>query len=165
PPGGPCPRLQVLGRCLALAHAACAWVTASARRFLAAWTLPQLLIVTQGDLQVRGRDPRVGGDLQVRGRDPRVGGDLQVRGQDPRVGGTCLGGQTPPRLMAPPPSPAQPSSPSAYARSAAQTVLGQVLQGARLLPRDAQAPTLARATTAFGEAWMDHILARRIKFR
>ncbi|NWX39871.1 CC142 protein, partial [Steatornis caripensis] len=58
-----------------------------------------------------------------------------------------------------------PSSPSAYAAAAAQAVLGQVLRGAQLLPHDAQAPALARATTAFLEAWMDHILARRIKFR
>ncbi|XP_068005439.1 coiled-coil domain-containing protein 142 [Melanerpes formicivorus] len=57
-----------------------------------------------------------------------------------------------------------PSSPSAYAAAAAQAVLGQVLQGAQLLPRDAQAPALARVTTAFLEAWMDHILAQRIKF-
>lgn len=40
-----------------------------------------------------------------------------------------------------------------------------MLQGAQLLPRDAQAPALARVTTAFLEAWMDHILAQRIKFR
>ncbi|NXP76815.1 CC142 protein, partial [Ramphastos sulfuratus] len=58
-----------------------------------------------------------------------------------------------------------PSSPSAYAAAAVQAVLGQVLQGAQLLPRDAQAPALARVTTAFLEAWMDHILAQRIKFR
>lgn len=58
-----------------------------------------------------------------------------------------------------------PSSPSAYAAAAAQAVLGQVLQVAQLLPRDAQAPALARVTTAFLEAWMDHILAQRIKFR
>ncbi|NWY07708.1 CC142 protein, partial [Nothoprocta ornata] len=61
--------------------------------------------------------------------------------------------------------PELPSSPSEYAAAAAHTVLGQVLQGAQLLPRDAQAPTLARVTTAFAEAWMDHILARKIKFR
>ncbi|XP_064360034.1 coiled-coil domain-containing protein 142 [Dromaius novaehollandiae] len=60
--------------------------------------------------------------------------------------------------------PELPSCPSEYAAAAAQTVLGQVLQGAQLLPRDAQAPTLARVTTAFAEAWMDHILARKIKF-
>ncbi|NXS89907.1 CC142 protein, partial [Erpornis zantholeuca] len=58
-----------------------------------------------------------------------------------------------------------PSSPSAYAAAAVQAVLGQVLQGAQALPHDAQAPTLARVTTAFLEAWMDHILTRRIKFR
>ncbi|NWU95766.1 CC142 protein, partial [Upupa epops] len=61
--------------------------------------------------------------------------------------------------------PELPSSPSAYAAAAVQAVLGQVLQGAQLLPRDAQAPALARVTTAFLEAWMDHILAQRIKFR
>ncbi|NWT26434.1 CC142 protein, partial [Cardinalis cardinalis] len=58
-----------------------------------------------------------------------------------------------------------PSSPSAYAAAAVQAVLGQVLQGAQALPRDAQVPTLAQVTTAFLEAWMDHILTRRIKFR
>ncbi|NXC50565.1 CC142 protein, partial [Penelope pileata] len=40
-----------------------------------------------------------------------------------------------------------PSGPSPYAAAAAQTVLGQVLQGAQLLPRDAQVPTLARVMT------------------
>lgn len=44
-------------------------------------------------------------------------------------------------------------------------MLGQVLQGAQALPYDAQVPTLAQVITAFLEAWMDHILTRRIKFR
>lgn len=44
-------------------------------------------------------------------------------------------------------------------------MLGQVLQGARLLPRDAQAPAMAGGTTAFLEAWMEHILEHRIRFR
>lgn len=44
-------------------------------------------------------------------------------------------------------------------------MLGQVLQGARLLPRDAQVPAMARGTTAFLEAWMEHILEHRIRFR
>ncbi|XP_030921218.1 mannosyl-oligosaccharide glucosidase [Geospiza fortis] len=57
-----------------------------------------------------------------------------------------------------------PSSPSAYAAAAVQAVLGQVLQGAQALPHDAQVPTLARVTTAFLEAWMDHILTRHIQF-
>lgn len=58
-----------------------------------------------------------------------------------------------------------PSSPSEYASAAAQAVLGQVLQGLRLLPREAQEPALSQATVAFLEAWMAHILAQEIKFR
>ncbi|XP_062430807.1 coiled-coil domain-containing protein 142 isoform X2 [Rhea pennata] len=60
--------------------------------------------------------------------------------------------------------PELPSSPSEYAAAAAQTVLGQVLQGVQLLPRDSQVPTLTQVMTAFVEAWMDHILAQKIKF-
>nr|XP_031360498.1 coiled-coil domain-containing protein 142 [Lonchura striata domestica] len=50
PPGGLCPRLQVLGRCLAAVAAAHAWLTGRAGRYLAAWALPQFLLLTQGDL-------------------------------------------------------------------------------------------------------------------
>ncbi|XP_053110537.1 coiled-coil domain-containing protein 142 isoform X2 [Hemicordylus capensis] len=57
-----------------------------------------------------------------------------------------------------------PSAPSEYASAAAQTVLGQVLQGLQLLPQEAQAPALSQVTTAFLEAWMDHILAQKIVF-
>ncbi|NXW11978.1 CC142 protein, partial [Fregetta grallaria] len=52
PPGSPCLRLQVLGRCLATAQAACCWLRGRACRYLAAWALPQFLLVTQGDLQL-----------------------------------------------------------------------------------------------------------------
>ncbi|XP_033017055.1 coiled-coil domain-containing protein 142 isoform X2 [Lacerta agilis] len=58
-----------------------------------------------------------------------------------------------------------PPSPSEYASAAAQSVLGQVLLGIQLLPQDAQGPALSQVTTAFLEAWMDHILAQKIKFR
>ncbi|NXK42823.1 CC142 protein, partial [Piprites chloris] len=201
-PGGPCLRLQVLGRCLAAAAAAHAWLTGRAGRYLAAWALPQFLLLTQGDLQVLKAET-----------EQLV---LQVRGTFPEPGDTD--GDTPPEL--PPGSPWElqlcrqicgaanniqlfssdvlrmfstsckrlsaeifdqtmplgrhwrlgpraelPSTPSAYAAAAVQAVLGQVLQGAQALPRDAQAPTLARVTTAFLEAWMDHILTHRIKFR
>ncbi|XP_062991925.1 coiled-coil domain-containing protein 142 [Elgaria multicarinata webbii] len=57
-----------------------------------------------------------------------------------------------------------PTSPSEYASAAAQSVLGQVLQSLQLLPQDAQGPALSQVTTAFLEAWMDHILAQKIKF-
>lgn len=58
-----------------------------------------------------------------------------------------------------------PASPSEYASAAVQTVVGQVLQGIQLLPQEAQGPALGQVTTAFVEAWMDHILAQKIKFR
>ncbi|XP_060103429.1 coiled-coil domain-containing protein 142 [Heteronotia binoei] len=57
-----------------------------------------------------------------------------------------------------------PSSPSEYASAAAQAVLGQVLQGIQLLPHEAQEPVLGLVTTAFLEAWMEHILAQKIRF-
>lgn len=58
-----------------------------------------------------------------------------------------------------------PSSPSDYAASAAQSVIGQVLEGVQTLPEDARVPALAEAMTAFMEAWMEHILKQKIKFR
>nr|XP_020650797.1 coiled-coil domain-containing protein 142 [Pogona vitticeps] len=57
-----------------------------------------------------------------------------------------------------------PASPSEYALAAAQTVLGQVLEGIQRLPQEAQGLALSQVTTAFVEAWMDHILAQKIKF-
>ncbi|KAG2466221.1 CC142 protein, partial [Polypterus senegalus] len=57
-----------------------------------------------------------------------------------------------------------PNSPSDYASSAAQTVIGQVLEGIQPLPDEAQVPPLIEAMTAFMEAWMDHILKKKIKF-
>ncbi|XP_028809440.1 uncharacterized protein ccdc142 isoform X1 [Denticeps clupeoides] len=57
-----------------------------------------------------------------------------------------------------------PSSPSEYATSAAQSVLGQVLEGIRPLPEEAWLPALTEAMTAFMEAWMEHILKQKIKF-
>ncbi|XP_028657436.2 uncharacterized protein ccdc142 isoform X1 [Erpetoichthys calabaricus] len=57
-----------------------------------------------------------------------------------------------------------PNSPSDYASSAAQTVIGQVLEGIQPLPDEAQVPPLTEAMTAFMEAWMDHILKMKIKF-
>ncbi|KAG7518450.1 hypothetical protein JOB18_034471 [Solea senegalensis] len=57
-----------------------------------------------------------------------------------------------------------PSSPSEYASLAAQTVIGQVLEGVAPLPNDARVQALSITTTAFLEAWMEHILKQRIRF-
>lgn len=58
-----------------------------------------------------------------------------------------------------------PSTPSDYAALAAQSVLGQVLEGVQPLPDETRIPALAEAMTAFMEAWMEHILKQKIKFR
>ncbi|NXA12246.1 CC142 protein, partial [Sapayoa aenigma] len=202
PPRGPCLRLQVLGRSLAAVAAAHAWLTGRAGRYLAAWALPQFLLLTQGDLQVlraeteqlvlqvRRTFPEPGdthGDtrpepppvspweLQLCWQIYTVANDIQLFSGDVlRMFSTSckrlsaeIFDQTMPlgrhwRLGT---RAELPSCPSAYAAAAVQAVLGQVLQGAQALPCDAQAPTLAQVTTAFLEAWMDHILTRRIKFR
>lgn len=68
PPGSPCLRLQLLGRCLATVQASCSWLMGKAFQFLASWSLHQFLLVTQGDLQVRqGRGGGTGGSAPLRG--------------------------------------------------------------------------------------------------
>ncbi|KAF3693540.1 Coiled-coil domain-containing protein 142 [Channa argus] len=57
-----------------------------------------------------------------------------------------------------------PISPSEYASLAAQNVIGQVLEGVALLSDDARVQALSITTTAFMEAWMEHILKQKIKF-
>lgn len=58
-----------------------------------------------------------------------------------------------------------PSSPSDYAACAVQSVIGQILEGVQPLPDNARIPALTEAMTAFMEAWMEHILKQKIKFR
>ncbi|XP_037245016.1 LOW QUALITY PROTEIN: coiled-coil domain-containing protein 142 [Falco rusticolus] len=198
-PGSPCLRLQVLGCCLATSQAACSWLMGRACRYLAAWALPQFLLITQGDLQllkmetdrlvvlVTGTFLEPGDappqpppaalspqELQLCQQICSMAASIQLFSGDVlkmfstncKRMSAAIFDQTMPlgkhwrvgfRADLP-------SSPSAYAAAAAHAVLGQVLQGAQLLPHDAQAPALARVTTAFLEAWMDHILAQRIKF-
>ncbi|XP_024863164.1 uncharacterized protein ccdc142 isoform X2 [Kryptolebias marmoratus] len=57
-----------------------------------------------------------------------------------------------------------PSTPSEYASLAAQTVIGQVLEAVAPLSEDARVQALSVAMTAFMEAWMEHILKRKIRF-
>uniref|UniRef100_A0A672UT19 Coiled-coil domain containing 142 n=1 Tax=Strigops habroptila TaxID=2489341 RepID=A0A672UT19_STRHB len=199
PPGPPHLRLQVLGCCLATAQAARSWLTGRACRYLAAWALPQFLLITQGDLQllkmemdklvllVDGTFLEPGDvspplplavmshqELQLCRHIRSTATSIQLFSGDvlkmfstgcKRMSAQIFH-QTMPqgkhwRLSL---RPELPTCPSAYAAAAAQAVLGQVLQGARLLPRDAQGPAMARGTTAFLEAWMEHILEHRIRF-
>ncbi|KAM9378003.1 coiled-coil domain-containing protein 142 [Phaethornis superciliosus] len=198
-PGTPDLRLQVLGCCLASAQAAGSWLRGRAGRYLAAWALPQFLLVTQGDLPLLRTKTEelvllVSGTFRGAGDPPQLlppnplayceqqlyqqlhatatsiqllsGDVLMMFSTNCKRISAEIFDQTMPqgkhwRLGL---RPDLPSSPSAYAAAAAQAVVGQVLQGSRLLPREAQATTLARVTTAFLEAWMDHILEQRIKF-
>ncbi|XP_030596130.1 uncharacterized protein ccdc142 [Archocentrus centrarchus] len=57
-----------------------------------------------------------------------------------------------------------PNTPSEYASLAAQTVIGQVLDGVLPLSDDARVQALSITMTAFMEAWMEHILRQKIKF-
>ncbi|KAM7052486.1 coiled-coil domain-containing protein 142 [Acridotheres tristis] len=202
-PRGLCLRLQVLSRCLAAVAAAHTWLTGRAGQYLAAWALPQFLLITQGDLQMLKAEaeqlmlqvsktfPEPG---NIHGGSPSeplpspgspwefqlcrqicdVSNNIQLFSGEVlwMFSTSCkrlsaeIFDQTMPlgRHWRLGPRAELPSSPSAYAAAAVQAVLGQVLQGAQALPHDAQVPTLARVTTAFLEAWMDHILTRRIKF-
>lgn len=56
-------------------------------------------------------------------------------------------------------------TPSEYASLAAQNVIGQVLDSVAPLSDDARVQALSITTTAFMEAWMEHILKQKIKFR
>ncbi|XP_025902954.1 coiled-coil domain-containing protein 142 [Nothoprocta perdicaria] len=191
--GPPGPQLQLLGRCVATVQAAGAWLTGKAYQYLAAWALRPFLLVTQGDLQLLRAEtdelaalvatafPAPGPHELLAHQEQQLCQQVHVAAAgiqrfsadvlrlfctDCKRMAAEIFEQTMPlgkhwRLGL---RPELPSSPSEYAAAAAHMVLGQVLQGAQLLPRDAQAPTLARVTTAFAEAWMDHILARKIKF-
>ncbi len=44
-------------------------------------------------------------------------------------------------------------------------MIGQVLEGVQPLPDDSRILALTEAMTAFMEAWMEHILKQKIKFR
>ncbi len=44
-------------------------------------------------------------------------------------------------------------------------MIGQVLEGVQPLPNDSRILALTEAMTAFMEAWMEHILKQKIKFR
>uniref|UniRef100_A0A8C9FYM3 Coiled-coil protein 142 C-terminal domain-containing protein n=1 Tax=Pavo cristatus TaxID=9049 RepID=A0A8C9FYM3_PAVCR len=195
PPGSPCLRLQLLGCCLATAQASCSWLMGKAFQYLAAWSLQQFLLLLKAEtdaleLLVNAAFPEPEDSpqhlaphrrlrfhherwlcLQIRSAAASIqlfaGDVLKLFSTDCKRMSAEIFDQTMPLgrhwrlgLRA-----ELPSSPSEYAAAAAQTVLGQVLQGAQLLPRDSQVPTLARVMTAFVEAWMDHILAQKIKFR
>ncbi|XP_059577157.1 coiled-coil domain-containing protein 142 isoform X2 [Alligator mississippiensis] len=187
-------QLELLSLCVATGQLARAWVTAKAQQHLASWAVGPFLLVTHGDLQLlRAETERLstlagcsslgGGcqglishlEWQLRQQLRATATGIQALAEEApwMLGAAChrlsaelltqtmpLGRHWRPALRAEPPS-----TPSEYAVAATQAVLAPALQGIQLLPHDTQVPTLTLVLTAFVEAWMEHILAHRIKFR
>ncbi|XP_074848232.1 coiled-coil domain-containing protein 142 isoform X2 [Carettochelys insculpta] len=180
-----CPglRLELLTLCLATGQASRSWLMAKAYQHLAAWSLCPFLLVTQGDLQllkvetaslaelVSGAFPEgresPGWEqqlcLQIHSTAASIQSFsqavLQMFSADCKRMSAEIFGQTMPlgKHWRASLQPEAPRSPSEYASAAARSILGPVLQSTQL-------PALTQVLTAFVEAWMEHILAQKIKF-
>ncbi|XP_016330059.1 uncharacterized protein LOC107679116 isoform X2 [Sinocyclocheilus anshuiensis] len=180
--------LGLLCRSVATVQSCTVWVMSKAYQFLASWSLTKFLLVTQGDLkdlkdsveglvyltQAAGRDSvhpliiQQTASLSKALTDLQAFSDLVLRtfSIDCKKMSVEIFEQTMPsgkhwRINH---KTELPSSPSDYAASAAQIVIGQVLEGVQPLPDDARISALTEAMTAFMEAWMEHILKQKIKF-
>ncbi|RVE67585.1 hypothetical protein OJAV_G00104290 [Oryzias javanicus] len=168
------------------------WVVSKAFQFLSSWSLNKFLLITQGDLELLmesveeilqqllrldvDRQPFLCGRrlrqqllvLKEAASELQVFSSLvlktfsvackQMSGEIFEQTMPSAGHWRPSKLTG------FPSNPSTYAALAAQTVIGQVLEGVAQLPDDAQVRALSVTMTAFMEAWMEHILKERIKF-
>ncbi|XP_036425233.1 uncharacterized protein ccdc142 [Colossoma macropomum] len=180
--------LGLLQRAVATVQSSTFWVMSKAYQFLASWSLNKFLLVTQGDLKVlRATVESLSQQLEAVGAGvehrlivqhrlqlTRAVSQLQafselvlrIFSMDCKKMSVEIFEQTMPsakhwRVNY---KAELPSSPSEYAASAAQSVIGQVLEGVQPLPDEARIPALAEAMTAFMEAWMEHILKQKIKF-
>ncbi|XP_052429718.1 uncharacterized protein ccdc142 [Carassius gibelio] len=180
--------LGLLCRSVATVQSSTVWVMSKAYQFLASWSLTRFLLVTQGDLkdlkesveglvhltQAAGRNSahpliiQETASLSKALTDLQASSDLVLRtfSIDCKKMSVEIFEQTMPsakhwRINH---KTELPSGPSDYAASAAQIVIGQVLEGVKPLPDDVRILALAEAMTAFMEAWMEHILKQKIKF-
>ncbi|XP_056099048.1 uncharacterized protein ccdc142 isoform X1 [Rhinichthys klamathensis goyatoka] len=180
--------LGLLCRSVVTVQASTLWVMSKAYQFLASWSLSKFLLVTQGDL--KDLKDSVESLVQLAaavGRDSdqrlvvqhtaslaqalthlQAFSDLVLRtfSMDCKKMSVEIFQQTMPsakhwRISH---RTELPSRPSEYAACAAQSVIGQVMESIQTLPDEARVPALAEATTAFMEAWMEHILTQKIKF-
>ncbi|XP_077057758.1 uncharacterized protein ccdc142 [Siphateles boraxobius] len=180
--------LGLLCRSVVTVQASTLWVMSKAYQFLASWSLSKFLLVTQGDLKdlkdsveslvqlteavSRDSDQRLivqqTASLSQALTHLQAFSDLVLRtfSMDCKKMSVEIFQQTMPsakhwRISH---RAELPSSPSEYASSAAQSVIGPVMESIQTLPDEARVPALAEATTAFMEAWMEHILTQKIKF-
>ncbi|MCJ8733867.1 hypothetical protein PDJAM_G00228600 [Pangasius djambal] len=181
--------LGLLCRAHATVQSSTFWVMSKAYQFLASWSLTKFVLVTQGDLKalretveslVQQLNAVVGSTdhhhlimehglqlshavSQLQAFSELV---LRIFSMDCKKMSMEIFEQTMPsakhwRVNY---KTELPSTPSDYAAFAAQSVLGQMLEGMQPLPDETRIPALAEAMTAFMEAWMEHILKQKIKF-
>ncbi|XP_030621217.1 uncharacterized protein ccdc142 [Chanos chanos] len=177
-----------LSRSVATIQSSTFWIMSKAYQFLASWSLTKFLLVTQGDLKALKaavESLAQGAEAALTGADHslitqhaaqlRQGVTelqafselvLKIFSMDCKKMSVEIFEQTMPsgrhwRVNC---KTELPSSPSEYAASAAQSVIGQVLEGVQPLSDEARIPALTEAMTAFMEAWMEHILKQKIKF-
>uniref|UniRef100_A0A8C9YRH6 Coiled-coil protein 142 C-terminal domain-containing protein n=1 Tax=Sander lucioperca TaxID=283035 RepID=A0A8C9YRH6_SANLU len=129
------------------------WVMSKAYQFLSSWSLNKFLLITQGDLKVEPDLTFSSLVLKIFSSDcKRMSGEIFEQTMPSAVHWRHSL------------STGSPGSPSEYASVAAQTVIGQVLEGVAPLSDDARVQALSITMTAFMEAWMEHILKQKIKF-
>ncbi|KAK3535435.1 hypothetical protein QTP70_016856 [Hemibagrus guttatus] len=180
--------LGLLSRAQATVQSSTFWVVSKAYQFLASWSLTKFVLITQGDLKalretveslvqqlntvVERTDhhliKKLGLQLSHAVSQLQAFSELVLRifSMDCKKMSMEIFEQTMPsakhwRVNY---KTGLPSTPSDYAAFAAQSVLGQVLEGVQPLPDETRIPALAEAMTAFMEAWMEHILKQKIKF-
>uniref|UniRef100_A0A665V5E3 Coiled-coil protein 142 C-terminal domain-containing protein n=1 Tax=Echeneis naucrates TaxID=173247 RepID=A0A665V5E3_ECHNA len=167
-----------VGLLLATVQLSTVWVFSKAYHFLSSWSLNRFLLITQGDLKVG----LVFRNLLLSHTDRALQLLLRHRVQElertlsslvlKTFANDCkkISREIFEQKM---PSSVHwrhsyrtgfPSSPSEYVSLAAQTVIGQVLEGVAPLSDHAHVQALSITMTAFLEAWMEHILKHKIRF-
>uniref|UniRef100_A0AAQ5Z9H6 Coiled-coil protein 142 C-terminal domain-containing protein n=1 Tax=Amphiprion ocellaris TaxID=80972 RepID=A0AAQ5Z9H6_AMPOC len=162
-------RRQTVSLVLASVQLSTVWVMSKAYQFLSSWSLNKFLLITQGDLNVsysfistKCCRVIVMPLLYVTVHQTFSSLVLKTFSSDcKRMAGEIFERTMPSAVHW---RPNFPSSPSEYASLAAQTVIGQVLEGVAPLSDDARVQALSITMTAFMEAWMEHILKQKIKF-
>uniref|UniRef100_A0A3P8NZT5 Coiled-coil protein 142 C-terminal domain-containing protein n=1 Tax=Astatotilapia calliptera TaxID=8154 RepID=A0A3P8NZT5_ASTCA len=183
---------QTVGLVLASVQLPTVWVMSKAHQFLSSWSLNKFLLITQGDLtamvhQTKSLVMNSHSDQQSalhthsqlllqqqletleRARSAlQTFSSVMLRtfsSDCKQRSGEIFEHTMPPAVhWKPSHRTGFPNSPSEYASLAAQTVIGQVLEGVAPLSDDARVQALSITMTAFMEAWMEHILRRKIKF-
>uniref|UniRef100_A0A3Q4ME63 Coiled-coil protein 142 C-terminal domain-containing protein n=1 Tax=Neolamprologus brichardi TaxID=32507 RepID=A0A3Q4ME63_NEOBR len=178
---------QTVSLVLASVQLPTVWVMSKAHQFLSSWSLNKFLLITQGDLTTKSLVMNSHGDQQSalhthsqlllqqqletleRARSAlQTFSSVMLRtfsSDCKQRSGEIFEHTMPPAVhWKPSHRTGFPNSPSEYASLAAQTVIGQVLEGVAPLSDDARVQALSITMTAFMEAWMEHILRQKIKF-